>query len=279
MAAPAIARAAQRRGAVVLTQCAVRGIETAGGRVAAVVTEKGRIACRSAVLAGGAWSSLFLRSLGLRLPQLKLLASVQRTAPVEGPAPNSWGGEFAFRKRLDGGYTVAHGGLNMVDIVPDSFRYLMDFLPVLRLEWRDLRFRVGSRFLTEAQLPQRWALDQVSPFEKVRTLDPEPIMGHVEQARSGLAAAFPIFKDVPIAERWAGLIDAMPDAVPVISPIDKVPGLVVATGFSGHGFGIGPGAGRLVADLVTGDSPIVDPTAFRYSRFTDGSRPRPMTGV
>jgi glycine/D-amino acid oxidase-like deaminating enzyme len=54
---------------------------------------------------------------------------------------------------------------------------------------------------------------------------------------------------------------------------------VIATGFSGHGFGIGPGAGRLVADIVMGTSPIVDPTPFRFSRFTDGSRPQPVSGI
>ena len=51
----------------------------------------------------------------------------------------------------------------------------------------------------------------------------------------------------------------MPDAVPVISAVDSLPGFFLATGFSGHGFGIGPGAGRLAADLVAGDTPIVDP--------------------
>jgi glycine/D-amino acid oxidase-like deaminating enzyme len=56
-------------------------------------------------------------------------------------------------------------------------------------------------------------------------------------------------------------------------------GFFVATGFSGHGFGIGPAAGRLVADLVTGHPPIVDPTAFRFSRFTDGSRARPEASI
>src|ERR1700692_4840872 len=81
-AAPAIARAAQRRGAVILAHCAVRGIERAGGRTAAVITERGRIACTAVVLAGGAWSSLFCASLGMRLPQLKVLSSVMRTAPV-----------------------------------------------------------------------------------------------------------------------------------------------------------------------------------------------------
>ena len=63
-----------------------------------------------------------------------------------------------------------------------------------------------------------------------------------------------------------------PDEIPVISPLDDVPGLFLASGFSGHGFGLGPGAGRLAADLVTGNDPIVDPTSFRFSRFSDGSR-------
>ena len=67
--------------------------------------------------------------------------------------------------------------------------------------------------------------------------------------------------------------------MPVISPIETMPGFFVATGFSGHGFGIGPGAGRLMADLVTGDNPVVDPAPFRFTRFTDGSRPRPQAGI
>ncbi len=77
----------------------------------------------------------------------------------------------------------------------------------------------------------------------------------------------------PLAkERWAGVIDVTPDAVPVISALDQVPGLFLATGFSGHGFGIGPGAGRLIADLVVGDTPCVDPHPFRYQRLVDGSK-------
>jgi glycine/D-amino acid oxidase-like deaminating enzyme len=54
-----------------------------------------------------------------------------------------------------------------------------------------------------------------------------------------------------------------------------MPGFFIATGFSGHGFGIGPGAGRLMADLVTGDAPVVDPADYRFSRFTDGSKVAP----
>jgi glycine/D-amino acid oxidase-like deaminating enzyme len=70
------------------------------------------------------------------------------------------------------------------------------------------------------------------------------------------------------------MIDVMPDAIPVISAVDKLPGFFIATGFSGHGFGIGPGAGSLMADMVTGAPPVVDPAPFRLSRFTDGSNPQ-----
>jgi glycine/D-amino acid oxidase-like deaminating enzyme len=62
------------------------------------------------------------------------------------------------------------------------------------------------------------------------------------------------------------LIDVTPDAVPVISPVPAVPGFFIASGFSGHGFGIAPGAGHLMADLVTGATPIVDPSPYRFER-------------
>jgi glycine/D-amino acid oxidase-like deaminating enzyme len=278
-AAPAIALAARRKGASVLTGCAVRGIETRGGRVAAAITEKGRIACDNVLLAGGAWSGMFCRSLGLRLPQLKLRASVMRTAPLSGaPSTAVWGPGFGFRKRLDGGYTIGYGA-NRHEIVPDSFRFLPDFLPVLSTGWRDLRFALGGRFFHEWWLPKRWPLDGMTPFERERELDPAPIDAYLESAGRSLIRAWPAFMEMKVTGRWAGFIDAMPDVLPVISPVDSLAGLYLATGFSGHGFGIGPAAGRLAADLITGRTPIVDPSPFRYSRFIDGSRPRPLTAV
>src|SRR5690606_17139403 len=114
----------------------------------------------------------------------------------------------------------------------DSFRFFTDFLPALRLEWRHLRFRIGRRFIEEAQLPRQWALDSVSPFERVRVLDPAPAGRQLDEAMANLAREFPVFQGVVVAERWAGLIDATPDAVPVISAVDPLPGLFIATGFS-----------------------------------------------
>ncbi len=275
-AAPAIAEAARNHGAAVLTRCAVRGIETTGGRVSGVVTERGRIGCESVVLAGGVWSRLFLGNLGVRLPQLRVISAVMRTEKLEGGPEVSAAGEgFGIRKRLDGGYTVANWSNNRFDITPDAIRFFADFLPALRLQRDSIRLRIGTRFVEELRTPRHWALDQPTPFERVRTLDPEPDETILEQAKESAAAAFPAFRNMRIAERWGGAIDVTPDAVPVISPIEKVPGLFVAAGFSGHGFGIGPGAGLLMAQLVSGEAPVVDPQPFRLARFSDGSRPKP----
>jgi glycine/D-amino acid oxidase-like deaminating enzyme len=272
LAVPAMAEAARRAGAAIMTSCAVRGVETAAGSVSAAITEKGRIPCSSIVLAGGAWSRLFCGAFGLDFPQLKILGSVMRTAPLDGAPDYAVGASnFAFRRRLDGGYTVAQRGANVTPIVPDSFRLFFDFLPSLTKQWRELRLRVGRSFIEEWRIPRTWSLDASSPFEAVRVLDPEPVDSILAEAQSNLTRAFPVFKNMTIAERWAGLIDVTPDAVPVISPIQALPGFFLASGFSGHGFGIGPASGRLVADLVIGDRPIVDPAPFRFERLARAS--------
>ncbi len=127
-AAPAIAEAARRAGAAVITNCAVRGIETQGGRVAGVVTEKGRIACENVVLAGGVWSRLFCGNLDLRLPQLKVISSVMRTEKLDGGPETSVSGQgFGVRKRLDGGYNVASWSNNLFEHHAGRVRVLSRF--------------------------------------------------------------------------------------------------------------------------------------------------------
>jgi glycine/D-amino acid oxidase-like deaminating enzyme len=279
-AVPVLARRARELGARIITGCAVRGIETEAGRVAAAVTEHGRIACNSVVLAGGAWSRLFCRNLDLTLPQLKVIASVMRVDGVtNGPESAALCSDFAFRKRADGGYTVTGGTGAVADIVPDSFRFFRMFLPLAAAERRHTKLRLGRRFIEEYRQSTRWQLDESSRFERARILDPRPSTRALDAGLRNLKIAFPAFNTATVRQRWAGMIDATPDAIPVISGVDSLPGFYIATGFSGHGFGIGPGAGRLMADLITGDPPIVDPSAFRFSRFADGSRLSFVTGL
>jgi glycine/D-amino acid oxidase-like deaminating enzyme len=267
LAAPAIAEAARDHHAQIFTNTAVRGLERTGGRVSGVVTERGRIACQAVVLAGGAWSRLFAGNAGLDLPQLKVLGSVFRTRKLNGPEISAAGSVFAFRKRLDGGYSIARRNANTAEITPDHFRLLSDFLPRLINNRHEIRLRVGLRSWEELRTARSWSLDQPTPFEVVRVLDPKPKESILSEARAVLARAFPTFADMQVAESWGGLMDVTPDAVPVIDQVGHMPGFFVATGFSGHGFGIGPGAGRLMADLVAGDHPVVDPKPFRLARF------------
>lgn len=271
LATHAIMLAAQAAGAKVMTECAVRSVETEAGRISGVMTERGRVACSAVVVAGGAWSRLFLGNAGINLPQLKVLNSVLRTSPVQGgPETAIWNAGFSLRKRLDGGYTIANGTENIVDIVPDSLRLGWKFLPSYLEEWRSLQFRFfgSGRWREEAAQERSWSSQQTTPFEKARILDPAPSQKAIKQAWEAAQSVFPILQTADVVQSWGGLIDVTPDAVPVISQVDDLPGLFVSTGYSGHGFGIGPAAGRLTADLVTGDAPVVDPHDFRLSRFS-----------
>ena len=136
---------------------------------------------------------------------------------------------------------------------------------------------IGGRFFQELEDWPSRPYDQPSPYEATRVLDPRPDKRFLDTTVAELKRRFAAFEDVRIVQAWAGYIDVLPDVVPVISEVDRCAGLVVATGFSGHGFGIGPGAGWLVADLVTGTTPFVDAHDFRLGRFSDGSNPRPMS--
>lgn len=270
VATTAIAAGAVRYGAKIFTQCAARGIQMQAGRVSGVVTEKGEIRCQTVVLAGGVWSTLFCRSLGIRLPQLQTKSSLLRTGPIPGaPDVSTKGPNFVFRKRADGGYTVGYGAWNRSEIVPDSFRYLADFLPMLLAGGNNVKLRVGRLSLLELFRQTKWSLDSISPFEAQRTLDVRPNASDIQSAIRSLQSEFPQFNAMTVKETWAGLIDVMADTKPVISTVDEIPGLVISTGYSGHGFGVGPAAGLLTAELVMGTATPRALAPFRLFAFRD----------
>jgi glycine/D-amino acid oxidase-like deaminating enzyme len=95
---------------------------------------------------------------------------------------------------------------------------------------------------------------------------------------------FPGFPDAAITSSYAGCYDVTPDWNPVISRTD-LDGLIVAAGFSGHGFKIAPAVGRLVADLIVegrSADPRIPESDFRLSRFAEGDllrTPYPYVGA
>jgi len=161
-------------------------------------------------------------------------------------------------------------GLARVDPTLQQLRFGSDFLPMFFKRRKSLRpggleaLRCGHERL------RGWALDRPSPMERIRILNPRPDPGQIAETLRRARALFPALQNSPVTAQWAGYIDSTPDGVPAIGETN-VPGLVLAAGFSGHGFGIGPGAGHMIADLITGASPIVDHRPYDPARLARGA--------
>lgn len=268
LASSAIARAAMAKGAVIIENCAVRTLVRSAGKVSGVLTEAGEIRCDQVLLAGGVWSRRFLGNEGVLLPTLPLICSVMRTRPMEGPTEIAVGApDFSFRKHRDGGFIVTQRGALDACLTWDHVRLARQYLPAIRAQRHVMRLSLGKEFFDDLALARRWKPHAVSPFEKDRTRNPQANPKLNDEALRNLRAAWPVFEQAQIEQAWAGTIDITPDSNPVIGPIGLIPGLVVATGFSGHGFGTSPAAGQLAADLITGTAPIVDPAPYSFERF------------
>jgi len=85
-----------------------------------------------------------------------------------------------------------------------------------------------------------------------------------------LSRRAPDLADIGIAHQWAGLYEVTPDANGLIGAAEEVPGLYYCTGFSGHGFLLGPALGEVMADLISGKEPFVDVSGFDVRRFAAG---------
>lgn len=273
VAIPVIAKGILRAGGAVHQLCAARGLETEAGRVSGVVTELGTIRAKTVVLAGCAWASSFCRQLGIRFPRASVRASILSVVPGAEGIPNALHtAEVSITHRGDGGHTLATSGRARVDPTLQQVRYSRDFMPMFAgrrhsLTMSDLAgWRAGHETMT------KWRLDAPTPMQRNRVLAPRPDRETVEETLRRARKLFPALASVSVANAWAGYIDSTPDGVPAIGETEDIPGLFLAAGFSGHGFGIGPGAGHLVADPVTNAPPIVDPAHYRPDRLKKSVR-------
>ncbi|CDX33740.1 putative deaminase [Mesorhizobium sp. ORS 3359] len=271
-AAPAVGRAILKLGGSVHQNCAARGIETEGGRLSGVVTESGTIRTKLAVMAGGAWASSFCRQFGFRFPQASIRSSILSVSPgAEGLPDALHTARISATRRGDGGYTLAISGRGRVDVTPQQLRFSSQFVPMFLKRWRSLGPGGLQGALSGHETLKRWRLDRPTPMERTRILDPVPDQSTIRLTHARALELLPDLRKTRISAAWAGYIDSTPDGVPAIGAIDSVPGFFLAAGFSGHGFGIGPGAGHFLADLVTGAKPIVDPKSYDPRRFDASS--------
>jgi len=84
-----------------------------------------------------------------------------------------------------------------------------------------------------------------------------------------VAEDIPALGDIRVARRWYGLLDVTPDEAPILGPVPGLRNCFVAAGFSGHGFCLGPGVGRLTAEWITEGTPSLDLTGFSVNRFRE----------
>jgi glycine/D-amino acid oxidase-like deaminating enzyme len=274
---PALRRAAEGRGVSFMTACAVFDIDVQGGAVSGVTTEHGRIAAPNVVCAAGAWSSRLLKFCGLKLPTVWLRGSVAHTtavAPISQAA--TWSGA-AFRQRRDGSMNVAARSADH-DLMIDSILNFPRFRASFSAHKRDVRVHIGKLFFQT--LAGRLSHDAFTrELMRHRILDPEPNHGALREVLAEVKRMIPGAAQAQIERSWAGYIDMTPDLLPVLDRLQQPAGLVLATGFSGHGFGLGPAVGKVVSELVADGKSSLDLHALRFARFTDGTRLRPHTVV
>lgn len=275
-ATDAFYRAALTHGARIHTQCAAQAILTHNRVVRGVVTPHGEVQTEHVVCAAGGWSSRLVQPLGLALPQRWVRATVARTsvAPPVTPA-GVWAPTVSFRQRRDGTFNIAGAGAADHDLTLESLRHLSLFLPNYWKNRKLFRFHVGAPLWRDLLGRVSPATAQRHTLVHDRGQGPLPNSHKVAGALEQLQRLVPGLDELTITQSWAGYIDTTPDVMPVIGEAPTLRGLFFATGFSGHGFAMGPIAGRLVSELIVDGEPSLDLHAFRFSRFAEGDFGKP----
>ena len=267
----AFAEAAERSGARILTYHIAEAIETTGGKVTAVVTDRGTIRTPVIVNAAGAHAMRVARMVDLRLPQLLVRSTVAETTPTEPiTGAGVWAPKVSFRQKRNGRLYIARGGHSDYDLSLDSFRYLRQFLPNYLKNRGLFRLRIGSTLWDDLAELIPWSETHRHPFARTVGVEPPPNYNSARRSLKNLIDLIPSASDLRISRTWAGIIDTTPDALPVLGPVDSPQGFIFATGFSGHGFGIAPAIGKVLAELITDRQPSVSIEHLDFDRFHEG---------
>ncbi|TAK53260.1 MAG: FAD-dependent oxidoreductase [Gammaproteobacteria bacterium] len=225
----AYARAARRRGATLLENCAVQRIRSANDRVQAVETTIGEIRCDNVVVAAGLWSSDITSTCGVPLP-LYALEHFYLITKEMPEVPRDLPMFLAFDDYLYGREEV--GGLIVGCLDRDA-------LPIAT---RDLPSDFSFGLLNE-----RW--DQFEPY------------------MSTALQRFPALERAEIRMLLNGPESFTPDGQMIIGPVPPVAGLFVAAGMSSNGIALSAGVGRIMAEWIVAGRPDLDVSRLDVRRF------------
>lgn len=237
------ASAARRLGVEIREGVRVERLEATGGQISGVTTADGTIAAGNVVLAAGAWSTSLAATVGVDLPIRPMRLQVVRTEPLDVRLEQLYYGAVAVKQ-----YAI--------------FRDLPSFRPELFVS--DIEERHGL-VLLEAACQASDGSFLLGIAMDYPGLDQRPTLQGVALIAEGLTRSLPALRGAPFSRAWAGVLPYTPDNLPIVGPVPELQGLVVA---AGHVFGnaAGPTTGRLVADLICGDPPVVDPEPLRVDR-------------
>jgi glycine/D-amino acid oxidase-like deaminating enzyme len=270
LATRAFAKAAERLGARVHTGVTVDAIDVASGSVRGVRANGSYVKTDTVVCAAGTWSARLGRTIGLNLPQLSIRQTVVEVDPRrEVSKIATWTPGVAFRQRPGGTVYLARPDDGDFDVDLDSLRYGRHFMPNYLANRKAFRMNFGKNLLRDIPRLRPTSRHWRKQFHESVGVEPEPNPGVIDRCRYGFVRLFPHLGNPELVSAWGGVIDTTPDALPVIGEAPEVAGFVWATGFSGHGFGIGPAAGKALAQLIDEGRSEFDLNPFRPSRFAE----------
>ena len=229
------AKAAQALGVEIVRETEVTGVRVSGGRIRGVDTSRGPVDAPIVVNAAGPYAARIGAMLGADTPVAPVRHHIFIATPPSRPA----------------GDPTAYPG------APSNHIMVIDFETTFYFhrEGANLLFGMADRNEPAGyDLSVNWEfLERVTPIA-VRRL--------------------PALADAAVSHAWAGLYEMTPDAMPIIGPAGEPEGYYLITGFSGHGFQHSPAAGRILADVITGQDPEFDLSPFAADRFAKGGTER-----
>ena len=226
------ARASARLGATLLPNTPVLEILAEGGAVAGVRTSRGEIRSRIVVDAAGAWLSVVAAQGGSTVKAVPTRHQLMVTAPLAQVRPNQ-----PITRIIDANVYVRpeKGGLMLGGYEPDPVQY-------------DMR-----------DLPADFHIDNLA-------LD----LSVLRRLAEGVAAQFPIFRDVEVREYRGGLPTMTADGEHILGPAPGVSGLYVIGGCCVGGLSTAPALGELLAEWITRGRPSIDLSFMAPSRLATG---------
>ncbi|WP_345774338.1 FAD-binding oxidoreductase [Brucella tritici] len=260
----AMFEAAIEAGVSVILGARVTRVDIQAGHVHGVWIGRRLYRADQVLCAAGTESSKLLRAVGYILPQERIRATVARTVPAADLTVNPCISLplTGIRQDARGAFVFSVAG-GEYDVRLDSWRTMSHYQETRKSNPDAARINYLGPLQKLAPLRPSAPIADIAPTSEAV----EPAYYRVQEAQDEIRRFLPAIADLEIEAVWAGIIDTLPDVIPVMGHVNGVDGLLVATGFSGHGFGLGPMAGKVMAEFAQGHSSSVDISGLSPDRF------------